>query len=211
MLEKLIENNPNLTFWWRDDDAHQASKQLDALIALNFPIKLAVIPNKTISTFDLPNSFQVWQHGFDHTNHGSTIKAHKKCELSDTVSQTLLIQNLKLGQSKLRTLFPDHFENILVPPWNRIDPILGKTLTFYDAISSYYTNETYSDLPRQDCHIDLINWKTKSLKSFQEITTELLHLIELNITHIGFLSHHLIHSNTDFKQLKTLSVLLLKS
>lgn len=203
-LKAYIETHPALTFWWRDDDACAASPQLDMLIALGIPVKLAMIPDKVQASFDLPQNFAVWQHGFDHTNHS----AGKKCELSDAVSQSELLANLKSGQAKLQHLFPYHFENILTPPWNRIDPNIGAQLTFYDAISSYYKNEIHSDLPRRDCHIDLVDWQTKQLKSYDVLLSELQKLEAQNITHIGILSHHLIHSKSDFEQLKTLAELL---
>ncbi len=196
----LSKQFPDIEFWWRDDDAISQSHQLDLLIALEIPIKLAVIPDKVEAAFELPTHFKVWQHGFSHTNHGT----HKKCEISDEVDQATLIENLKNGQQKLRDFFPNHFENTFVPPWNRMDPKIEMQLTFYDHISSIYTHIPQNNISRKDIHVDLVDWHTKTIKPIHEIYAEIETLIEEGFNTIGILSHHLIHSNRDFKLLNQL-------
>lgn len=65
------------TLWWRDDDAHAATRELEPLLELSeshrVPVHLAVIPDLTHA--DLAERLiscrfaYLLQHGFAHTNH----------------------------------------------------------------------------------------------------------------------------------------------
>ena len=74
-------------FWWRDDDATDATPALDRLLGLHraakVPLALAIVPaNATPALADRlaqTPGVDLLQHGYAHTNHASA--SDKKMEL----------------------------------------------------------------------------------------------------------------------------------
>ena len=201
-----------LPFWWRDDDATEATPQLNTLIGiatdLNIPCHLAVIPKfatqslaKRISTTDhiIPII-----HGWAHENHAP--KDQKKAEFgatrpigdcaSDAIQSLQYLQDLFGGQ--LRPLF--------VPPWNRIDPEFGQHLVAigYDALSTYGPRRSRFPTPNLtqiNTHLDPIAWRSdRSLVPPEILISQTVKLMQDrrleqadNTEPFGFLTHHLVH------------------
>jgi predicted glycosyltransferase len=128
-LDRLDAAGKRITVWWRDDDAIDATPQLDTLLSLSeelrLPLALAVIPAAVqpalADALDRVPGVEVLQHGWSHANHAPA--GAKKRELGDT-PLPLLLTELATGHRRLSRQFGPRFVPILVPPWNMIDPRL---------------------------------------------------------------------------------------
>ena len=194
-LQKALTNLDHpLTFWWRDDDLTKPTPQGDKMLALaqefTIPLHVAVIPTllcESLITW-LPESVIVLQHGIAHENKASL--GMKKCELTKDCS----IEQLFEGQEQLKSLFGKRYYSMLVPPWNRIDPVVVTTIKdHYKAISTFYRDTNRYDLPNVKTHLDLIDWDTRDVKSPDQLEHELIQVLH-QPGPIGLLTHHLVHS-----------------
>ena len=201
-----------LPFWWRDDDATEATPQLNTLIGiatdLNIPCHLAVIPKfatqslaKRITTTDhiIPII-----HGWAHENHA--LEGQKKAEFGTARPiedcATDAIQSLQ----HLQDLFGDQLKPMFVPPWNRINPDLGQHLVAigYDALSTYGPRKSHfaaPNLTQINTHLDPIAWRgNRSLVPPDTLIAQTVELMQDrrlghsdNTEPFGFLTHHLVH------------------
>src|SRR5690242_11095944 len=73
-LDRWGEAGREARFWWRDDDAVEATPQLDALLRLSgdVPLALAVIPafveHSLAEALQTRPNVTVLQHGWSHAN-----------------------------------------------------------------------------------------------------------------------------------------------
>lgn len=201
-LSKFLDNQPNRQFWWRDDDLVEPTEAGERLLKLacnyDIPITLAVIPESMkeslipwLNSFENLN-YQIAQHGFNHNNNAKPNQ--KKCELIygfDT-------ENLLKAKGKLQDLFPHHFKNMIVPPWNRFDASLHFFLNEnYEKISTFGPEESKHFV---NTHIDLIHWKEdKRALTEEEIFYQ---ITESENNSIGLLTHHLVHEENHWKLLE---------
>ena len=154
------------TFWWRDDDAVEATPQLERLLrcADSIPVALAVIPGRVRPTLverigDEP-SIAVLQHGWEHVSHlpGSTNE-YPPSRTDEEVSREFFD-----GRSILRGLFGDQALPIFVPPWHAFDsrfmPVL--TLNGLRGISRKGPrgNVPAAGLIEVNAHVSPIVWST---------------------------------------------------
>ncbi len=111
------------TFWWRDDDACDATRKLDILLrhAVTIPLALAVIPG--LATRGLVErlaehaSVVVLQHGWLHTNHAPPGRnEYPASRALDEVSQELADGRLRLAE-----LFGSQAMPVFAPPWHGFD------------------------------------------------------------------------------------------
>ena len=202
-----------VVFWWRDDDATSPGAKLDRLLELapGVPRSLAVIPHQvepklghTLRDFEW---ISVLQHGFAHKNHAPATE--KKAEFGPHRSVSEMLEELEVGQNRLRKLFADTFRPIFVPPWNRIDPEFVKHLpgAGYSALSGFGRTIPGSAIPQINSHIDIIDWRSN--RAFIGERAAILAIIRhlklqrRNLSHAflptGLLTHHRDHDELCWK------------
>jgi hypothetical protein len=215
-------------FWVRDDDASEITPNLERLSDLatkhNIRIGLAVIPGNiaaNLSDFLGNNTRQFYPmcHGWKHVNHN---QRNKPAEFGPDRPISSMITD---AQSAL-SLFNGSFgalKVIFVPPFNRVTPALIKALPnigfFGTSLMPNYLERKmlqlgarlnlsaaikvpdFSDSPRIDVHLDVINWRTKTAQATKTIANNLvqqlrgrrLGLVAVDKP-IGLLTHHLAHN-----------------
>ena len=222
-LDKWQEHGARATLWWRDDDAHLPSAQLDTLIEMSgtaaIPLVLAAIPS--LIDASLQNKIEqtpgisIVQHGWSHQNHAPLKE--KKCELGDHRALVEIQQELLRGAEVLRTLFGDRFMPVLVPPWNRISTTVADHLISmgYGGLSAFGDTQI-KPFPAEFCqvntHVDLINWRKdrRFIGTGQALEHITAHLRHRRCGHspysgiTGILTHHLVHDEDLWRFLEEL-------
>ena len=198
------------SLWWRDDDAAAAGPKLDKLIdvSLDAGLLLAVIPAKCHpalpSLFSSPSKVRVAQHGYAHINHAPRGQGLGAWELGLHRPIDAVLSELDKGREQLGSLFGDTFLPVVVPPWNRIDPLLYEPLALrgYRAISTFgarTSQHLIKDLEAVNAHCDPIRWKTGAkfggeLKTINQLIQHLAAkrqgLVDVDEP-TGFLTHHI--------------------
>jgi len=205
--------------WLRDDDAIEPTSELEILANLSaryqVPVTIAVIPQpaqqslaKLIGQHEL---ISVGVHGYCHLNHAPP--GDKKCELGLHRGRQIIIDELAGGRAKLKDMFGAQFINMLVPPWNRIDPELVPELADlgYKSLSTF----TWKDFPsapplvQLNTHVDIIDWKgNRGGRAANELVRELVRALEIarqsGGAPVGILSHHLVHDEAAWDFLEQL-------
>jgi len=200
------------TFWWRDDDARQATSRLEQLISLRrnagIPLSMAVIPENVSTSLSGRLSHlaevTVLQHGYAHANHAP--EGEKKAELGAHRPQEAIHGELLAGAQALKKHFGLRFLPVLVPPWNRIDPDLVGTLAGlgYSGLSTWGPRDITQvhSLVRTNTHVDIIDWSGTRDFVGEEAA------LDQAIAHLrarrsgeadpeeptGLLTHHLVHT-----------------
>jgi hypothetical protein len=156
--------------WWRDDDAADAGPALDRLLTVQHetraPLALAVVP--ATATPELAARLadevhvDVLQHGYAHTNHAPADE--KKMELGLHRPAMLVLGDLGTGWMALERLFGARALPVLVPPWNRIAPLLVPTLPEigFRGLSTFGARpriEPVKGLLQVNTHLDLMDWR----------------------------------------------------
>ena len=129
-LARWQEAGRTAVFWWRDDDAFEPTVALDTLLDLanryEVPVTLAVVPAKAGQPLARRLAGErhaaVAVHGWAHHNHAS--ESEKKQELGHHRLAEAVLGELYHGFLHLKQLHEASFVPMLVPPWNRIDPLL---------------------------------------------------------------------------------------
>lgn len=215
-------------FWVRDDDASEITQNLERLRDFatkhNIRIGLAVIPGKVapnLSDFLGNNARQFYPmcHGWKHVNHN---QRKKPAEFGPDRPISSMIVDAESALSIFSGLFGT-LKVIFVPPFNRVTPALIKALPnigfFGTSLMPNYLERKilqlgsrlnrstaikipdFSDGPRIDVHLDVINWRTKSAQDtrttvnnlVQQLRGRRLGLLAADKP-IGLLTHHLAHN-----------------
>ncbi len=213
-LDRWLTSGKVANFWWRDDDAIEQTPQLENLLKLcdakETPITLAVIPAYAVTELaeqtEVRGHISIAVHGYSHQNYAP--KTEKKRELGLHRESLIVLSELAEGFGKLKAMFPDGFNQALVPPWNRIDELLVEQLSSlgFSSLSTFQPRQAHYASPglRQiNCHIDPIEWHgTRSLVSADvlvEQTRVLLERQRLGLIDakepLGLLTHHLVHDD----------------
>ncbi len=158
------------TFWWRDDDAVEATPALETLLkvadASGAPAAVAVVPHDATAALaarlDGAAGIQVLQHGYAHANHAPD--GEKKTELGPHRRADHVIADLATGQDRLDRLFGGLYLPVLVPPWNRIAPFLVPVLPEmkFLGLSTFAPRkraEPVAGFRQTNTHVDLIDWR----------------------------------------------------
>ncbi len=193
--------------WWRDDDAIDVGSSLDRLLAIvrdtGMPLALAVVPAQATSALatrlaDEPD-VDVLQHGYAHTNHA--VAPDKKIEVGVQRPAMLTLGELATGWMALERLFGPRALPVMVPPWNRIAPVLVPTLPEigYRGLSTFGPRlrvHPVRGLLQVNTHVDLIDWKGGRVFAGEEtvlagLVTALAQARSGGGEPIGILSHHL--------------------
>ena len=111
-------------FWWRDDDAGDASPPLAQLFDLRksfgLPLAIAVVPaaatERLAETLRQVAAVAVLQHGWNHENHAPANRP--RAEFADGRNGQDVAFDLSRGRMKLLSLFGATFLPALVPPFN---------------------------------------------------------------------------------------------
>ncbi|SHJ49048.1 hypothetical protein SAMN05444000_10993 [Shimia gijangensis] len=209
---KWRENNLELSFWWRDDDAIEPTPALDQLIALaietGVPVHLAVIPRDAISTLasviTTTDMLIPVVHGWSHQNHAPADV--KKAEFGASRSASECADDMRHAHARLQDMFGDGLAAMFVPPWNRIDPALMVTLVEqgYDAVSTFLPRREATPVPgltQINTHIDPIFWRgTRGLVDPELLVAKVVAFLKDrrrgitdNTEPFGYLTHHLVH------------------
>ena len=142
-------------FWWRDDDAQAWTPALERLVGAleGVPFALAVVPAEAAA--DLPGT--ILQHGWRHRNHAGP--ENKKAEYGRHRSVEAMLAELEAGRERLRALYGQRFLPVLVPPWNRIDPMLAERLPAagWRGLSVFRPRRTAFET---NAHVDPVAWRT---------------------------------------------------
>jgi len=165
-LDRWREAGRVATFWWRDDDARTDTPALARLLALRdrlgCPLALAVIPAGADGTLAralaAEDGIAVLQHGYAHVTHAPA--GADKIELGGRPVEEIGAE-LARGRAMLTALMGEA-PDLLVPPWNRIDPAVPPTL----PALGFRGLSTFKARPRRiegglavvNAHIDIVDW-----------------------------------------------------
>ena len=196
--------------WWRDDDAATPGPKLEQLVSVSAQagLLLAVIPSKCDSALSSMLSHSpmvsVAQHGYAHINHAPRGQGLGALELGLHRPMEVVLSELETGRGKLETLFGETFLPVVVPPWNRIDPLLFAPLAQrgYRAVSTFGARASHQltkGLVAVNAHCDPIRWKTGAkfggeLKTIKQLLDHLAakrHGLVDAQEPSGFLTHHI--------------------
>ncbi len=158
------------TLWWRDDDATDVTPALDRLLALrarhDVGLGLAVIPERASGALAArladDTATVVLQHGYAHQNHAA--HGEKKMELGPHRPAMVVLGELGTGWMALERLFGARALPVMVPPWNRIAPVLVPTLPEIGlrGLSTHGPRkrvEPVRGLRQVNTHLDPIDWR----------------------------------------------------
>ena len=192
--------------WWRDDDAVDVTAALDRLLEIHrdtaAPLALAVVPAKATPELaarlaDMP-CVDVLQHGYAHANHAAPPA--RKVELGLERPAMLVLGELGTGWLALERMFAGKALPVMVPPWNRIAPVLVPTLPEigYRGLSTFGSRsrpEPVRGLSQINTHVDLIDWNGRCFvgeeAALAALTGALSRARSGDPEPVGLLSHHL--------------------
>ncbi len=214
-LDLWAEAGRTATFWWRDDDAVEATAALGRLLDLrarfDVPLAVAAIPARADDTLARAltgaPATSVLQHGYAHRNHTPDQRA--KSELGRERPVPAVLADLAAGRARLDTLFGDGWLAILVPPWNRIDDAVvaalpGAGYRGISAMGGRTAQDTGPDaapgLRRVDVHLDPIDWRTRDFGGDGAVLVAALEHLRRRREDAadadrptGLMTHHLAH------------------
>jgi len=157
------------TLWWRDDDAIDATVELDRLLAVrrryDVGLALAVIPERATDGLSArlaeDGAAAALQHGYAHQNHAGG--GEKKIELGPHRPAMMVLGELGTGWLAMERLFGTRALPVMVPPWNRIAPALVPTLPEIGlrGLSTFGPRkrvEPVRGLRQVNAHVDPIDW-----------------------------------------------------
>ncbi|MEI2298161.1 polysaccharide deacetylase family protein [Ensifer sp. MJa1] len=222
-LDRAAASGKNVDFWLRDDDAAEPTAALDRLLALvdryALPVVLAVPPalagDALARRLDGLADVSVAVHGWAHRNHAPPQE--KKQELGLHRPRAIVVHDLELGFARLKMLFPASFVPVLVPPWNRIDPVLLDALGDVGfAVLSVFGPEKPLPFRLVNTHVDVMDWRgTRGCRDHAAIVADLIVRLgqvcgeveeradQAGRT-IGLLTHHLVHDEAVWSFLEEL-------
>ncbi len=217
--EELSRWETPATLWWRDDDAVQATHELERLVALSrqgqIPMALAVIPldaRESLVEFLHPHAnLSVLQHGYAHANRAPA--GEKKAELGAHRPALEVLSELTAGSRQLRCLglLGESERPVLVPPWNRIgsEVVAGLPGAGFRGLSTYGVRPGVVAAPglhQVNTHVDIIDWRGSRGFVGEEVALRLLldHLVARRTGETdpheptGILTHHLEHDEASW-------------
>jgi hypothetical protein len=200
-------------FWWRDDDAVEATPALDRLIGLHrssgAPLALAIIPARVQASLAPCLSghpdIAALQHGYAHQNHAAVTE--KKSEFPASRPLADRLADLQAGWTQMQSFGPQ-LKPIFVPPWNRFagDGLADMARLGYAAVSGFTPRKLYWAAPGLawlNTHVDPIDWHgsdnagaiMRSLAAAGALLRA-MRLGEQPLQPVGLLTHHLRHDET---------------
>ena len=209
----LAERDGPVRLWWRDDDAGRPSPRLERLLDLarrhRAPLALAVVPEwlEPEVTGRIAGSADavVLQHGVAHRDHAAA--GERRIELGGTAAVDVLAGPVRAGYGRLRGAFGGQFQEVMVPPWNRISPEVMAALPSwgFHGLSGWAGTGPQAPLGlrRVDTHLDAILWRDgRRCLDLAGLTARLAELIRSGTTEpLGLLTHHLDTDDAGFEAL----------
>jgi hypothetical protein len=203
--------------WLRDDDAVEPTAALDRLVVASagaaIPLTLAVIPARVERSLAErvagEPAVTAAVHGWAHANHAPANE--KKQELGPHRAADVVLAELNDARIIVDSLFGTAALPMLVPPWNRIDPVLLTSLASvgFTAVSGFGRAKPAS-IRMVNTHVDLIDWhggrggKDHGLL-VRELVAELQQRLDDDSREpVGVLSHHLVHDEEAWSFLEKL-------
>lgn len=170
-LDRWAEDGRTAEFWWRDDDAVDATPALGRLLSVQdesgVPLALAVIPAKATGALAAKVSdndgLALLQHGYAHANHRP--EGAKKAELGADRPLWDIAREIAEGRTKMDSLFGEgQWLETMVPPWNRIDDPVAALLPGlgFQGLSAFRARRSAEPVPRLssvNVHVDVIDWR----------------------------------------------------
>jgi hypothetical protein len=211
-LEQELSRRP-VAFWWRDDDAMEASPALERLLDLSqrrrVPLALAVVPDGAqAGLFRMLHAHvTVLQHGTDHRNRAES--GGKKTEYPQGEPVDTALARISAGMERLRGAAGKNLLPVLAPPWNRIGndvvkklPSIGITgLSTYGARASA---EPVPGLRQVNTHVDIVAWRRGRRFIGEEAAFASLARALSRDEPIGWLTHHAVHDEAAWDFLERL-------
>ena len=204
-LVRWRDEGRELRLWWRDDDAADATPELDRLLALQrahgAPLAIAIVPAGATPALAArlaqEPAVDLLQHGYAHTNHAPA--GDKKEELGPHRPAMVVLGELGTGWLALQRLFGTRALPVMVPPWNRIAAGLVPALPEigYRGLSTFGIRRRVRPvcgLLQVNTHLDLIDWKTRRFAGADAVLAAFaaaLSAARATGEPIGLLSHHL--------------------
>jgi peptidoglycan/xylan/chitin deacetylase (PgdA/CDA1 family) len=199
-------------FWLRDDDATAPGPALDRLLGLagsaGWPVTLAVIPEGATEALAVRLAPQaaiaVAIHGWAHRNHAPP--GEKPQELGAHRPPGAVLDELARGVARIGALFGPRAIPMLVPPWNRIAPVVVAGLPALGLRAlSVFGPERPGPLPEINTQVDLIDWRGgRTGRPAEAIEAAVLDRIAQGGP-VGILSHHLVHDAAAWQSLEDLA------
>ena len=168
-LDRWKDAGKVASFWWRDDDAVEATPALDRLLDLrretDVPLSIAVIPataDAELGALLAEDGTDVLQHGYTHRNHRPATA--RKAELGEDRTLWDIASELADGRRRMFEIFgEDGWIETMVPPWNRIDPPVTALLPGlgFHGLSTFRPRDGAEPVPgltAVNTHIDIIDW-----------------------------------------------------
>lgn len=201
-------------FWWRDDDAIDTTPALDRLLSLradlDLPLALAVIPANArpalIPALKGQAGIDILQHGYAHVSHRP--EGEKKAELGADRDLWDIAREVSDGRGRMLGLFDGDWLDVMVPPWNRIDPAVINLLPGlgFHGLSTFnarVADGICSDLTVVNTHVDIIDWVgTREYAGDDAVLSAAVEHLAAKRTGgadpaeaTGILSHHLAHDD----------------
>jgi hypothetical protein len=212
-LDRWGEAGTAATFWWRDDDAVEATPQLERLLdcAGSLPVALAVVPGRaTVGLADrlrVQASVTVLQHGWRHVSHApdgfdeypaGRARADVSAELAE-------------GRARLDGLFGAQAIPVFVPSWHGFDdcflPVLRENgLRAISRKGKRSSNLAAPGVFQANAHVSPIRWTDPP--SFEDDDRYLDQFVDhlrgrrlgglLREEATGLLTHHLVQDRRSF-------------
>ena len=221
-LDQAAARGIKIPFWWRDDDAVDATPALEQLLALarrhDVPLALAVVPKQATAVLAKRLASEpkvsVFQHGWRHRNHAP--EGAKQVELGDHRPAEVVLEELRLGFARLTELFSASFLPVLVPPWNRIaDRVRERRQEIALAGLSTFGKAPPSDPHWVNVHLDIFEWRpirrpVEPGEGYAVLATEMDRRLAGDPEPIGIMTHHLVHEEASWTFLDDLLGLIAK-
>ncbi|MFC3227290.1 hypothetical protein ACFOGJ_08625 [Marinibaculum pumilum] len=208
------------TFWWRDDDAGTATPALTRLLDLTtahgvVPL-LATVPDwaePSLPDLLAGHAAAAAQHGVAHRDRSGG--AGKKTELLDGLPD--LENALRDGRVRLEALLGPRLLSVLVPPWNRIGPVLRGRLgpLGYRGLSAYKPRAAAREgaVTVVNCHCDPVAWHEGRVFAGEAaaLGQVVAHLRDRRQGRVdadeptGILTHHAVHDSETWRFLEGLA------
>lgn len=216
-LDAVAERGEAIRLWWRDDDAGRDHPALGRLLDLAeeraVPIALAVVPGwleePAQAGIAASGRASVLQHGYAHADHAPA--GTKSIELGGR-EPALIQSELERGREVLLDAFGAVFLAVLVPPWNRIDPIVIERLADWgfvglSAFGPRPAGVGPSRLIQVNTHLDPVDWRGSRLFVGEaRALAQLVAVLDADEP-IGILSHHLVMDEAGWDFLERLLAL----
>ena len=209
-LEQALARRGGATFWWRDDDAAEATPALQRLLSLSrkagAPLALAVIPDAAQQeVFELlDEKTLVLQHGCDHRNRAAP--GEKKTEFPPAEPDERALERLAGAARRLKAMAGERSLPVLVPPWNRIrEDLLAKVPTIgIHGVSRDGKAKPLAGLKQVNTHIDILAWhEGRRFIGEERALSSALKLLEEQDP-VGWLTHHAVHDEAAWRFLERL-------